>query len=337
MSLEGNLRDLELQEVFQLLAHGRKSGQLRINAQLAGLAAVVCFEGGATIDALIGATPMDFGALSATTRSRAQVEGAALELLTWRDGAFQFVPATAGSATSGSVRLSTEMLLVEGARRIEGWAVPAFVTVEPTHLPLLHLVPQQWEVLTQVDGQRDLPALAEALNRDLLDVAEIVHGLMESGLLMVVDTARKVRAQKTPPSAVAAITNVVSDDLWVPTHPDSQPLGAAGEDDGYDAIFDPIRIGVLTPEGLPRLRTPLRTPRQRTPIHNVPIATRSATSTQLRHAGDAAARRGEFSEAIVQWSACMKHNEAGPDVEHAREAVALTLRLKEMLNSHGAW
>ena len=93
MSLEGNLRDLQLQEVFQLLAHGRKSGQLRIVARLAGLAAVVSFEHGAIVDALVAAPPIAYAQMAQNPRTRQQVEGAALELLTWRDGVFKFVPA----------------------------------------------------------------------------------------------------------------------------------------------------------------------------------------------------------------------------------------------------
>ena len=344
MSLEGNLRDLQLQEVLQLLTHGRKGGQLLITAQLAGLAAVVCFDRGATVDAMIAPMPFDFASITKSERTRAQVESAVLELLTWRDGFFQFVAAPLGAEPHGSVRLSTEMLLVEGARRIEGWAriadkipharmVPAFVTAEPTHLPLLHLVPQQWEVLTQVDGQRDLPTLAESLNKDLLEIAEIVYGLIEAGLLTLVDNARRPRSNKTPlstarvvlpPASPSLVRTHSAEDVWVPQRSDGHAPNTQVEDEGYDAIFDPVRIGVITPEGLPRLRTPL---------HNAPIVRPLRSSQQMRKAGDDALRRGDLGEAILQWSACVKSNEPGKDADHAREAIALATRLKEMLNS----
>ncbi|MDQ6611084.1 MAG: DUF4388 domain-containing protein, partial [Gemmatimonadota bacterium] len=147
MGLEGNLRDLHLQEVFQLLAHSRKTGSLQIVARLAGLVARVSFERGAIIDAQVTGLAGAREPGHATAPTRQQVQSAALELLTWKEGAFRFVPGATMPETG--VRLNTEVILVEGARRIETWAriadripharaVPSFVNVESTQLPLLY-------------------------------------------------------------------------------------------------------------------------------------------------------------------------------------------------------
>lgn len=343
MSLEGNLRDLALAEVCQLLAHTRKSGELRLSAPLAGLRATLTFANGAIVDAeivgpLLAGVQVDSGADIAQ-----HVESTALELLTWNDGQFRFVPIAAGvKATQTGVRLNTEMILMEGARRTGEWArladrlpnarvVPAFAEVEPRQLPLLNLSPQQWEVLTGVDGQRDLPTLARSLGRDLLEVAEIVHGLLGTGLLRLVDSARALRTRATPPSS-AVTTSEPTLDLWVPSESETL-LAHYGEENSVDDIFDPVRIGVVTPDGLPRLRTP-------SSAHESQTMTRTATAVDVarsaREMGDAAARRGDLASALVHWNSALEGNapDAIADATYAREAIALAARLQQLLHAN---
>ena len=354
MSLEGNLRDLALAEVCQLLAHTRKSGELRLRAPLTGLNAHVLFDSGAIVGAAIANLGLPLKAeagLSATDAAQA-VERTTLELLCWTEGDFRFVPQ--GDDTTSlrtGVRLHTEMLLMEGARRSEEWerlsdripnarVVPTFVDVEPRQLPLLNLQPQQWEVLTGVDGQRDLPALARSLGRDLLETAEIVHALIGTGLLKLAEVSRAQRAQATPPSSAAQRTDAPVD-LWVPADASLNETVDA-EADADDEIFDPIRVGVFTPEGLPRLRTPLAVGRveSRTDAKLEP----DTNLERLREHGDAAARRGNFSEALRYWNAVVANGydtHAVDDAEsinrsvaHASEAIALTARLQTLLHAH---
>ena len=334
MALEGNLRDLELQEVFQLLAHSRKTGNLNISAQLAGLAAVVSFERGAIVDAHIAALASMAQREMPVVRTCLQVENTVLELITWREGAFRFSARTEMPDTG--VRLNTEVILVEGARRIEMWAriadripharsVASFANMESTDLPMLHLVPQQWEVLTAVDGQRDLVTLADALGRDLLDVAETVYGLIETGLLTILDGARATRAHATPPSSavVDSVAPSAPEDMWVPTLGEGPSGMMLTDPEGYDAVFDPVRVGVITPEGLPILVN-----------RGIPAFLAQVDPSDHRALGDAAALRGDFVEALSQWSACLKTHEQGPEADHAREAIALVARLHALLYSN---
>jgi hypothetical protein len=255
---------------------------------------------------------------------------------------------------------------VEATRRADGWSeladrisgpdvVPAFVDVEPRQLPLLHLVPQEWEILTRVDGQRDLPALAQALGRDILDVAKIVHGLIGTGLLTLRDVARSARAQPTPPAMVAvaapnagehtapqSAAAASSPDLWIPGAVHVALTASETNDDPDDMIFDPIRVGVLTPEGLPRLRTPLYSramPRhdadvqERTPLEPSRNAGANDSTTSARLRGDDAARRGDLADALAHWSAYLRHNEHADDANQVREAMDLATRLHALLHT----
>ena len=359
MSLEGRLRELGLAEVLQLLSLSRKSGVLHLEAALHGRHAAVHFQQGSVVNA--AAWHAHESALALRTRAAEEareVEAVMLDLLLWRDGAFRFAPADAQAPTSASIRLAIEPLLMEAAQRAEVWAriedrvphsrvVPAFVDVEPQQLPLLRLAPIQWEILTRVDGQRDLLTLAESLGRDLLDVAEQVHGLIGAGLLVLREGPVAPRRNPTPP-ALAAIPapegRESGGDLWIPTadhtrHSSSPPDDASGWPD-EDSLFDPVELGVISPEGFPRRRTPW--------MASSPVASQAAEpslprgetagiaaradASSLCRLGDEAARRGDFADAMIHWNAALRLPEPFADAERVREAIALTARLHALLH-----
>lgn len=341
MSLEGNLRDLALVEVCQLLAHTRKSGELRLIAPLTGLRATISFDGGSIVDASVTGDSAATGTDESTLDSAQRVESATLEVLGWNDGTFQFVPAGKGEAMPQTgVRLNTELILLESTRRKTEWArlsdripnvraIPTFAEVEPRQLPLLNLTPQQWEVLTGVDGVRDLASLAHSLGRDLLEVAEIVHGLLGTGLLRLVETARVARTLATPPSSDVE-PDELDADLWVPT--DNELLLAQYSDIIGDEIFDPVRVGVITPDGLPRLSTPAISRRTQA----ASVSATKARQLSAREEGDEAARRGDLRSALQFWYVALDHSRTEDDVVHAREAISVASRLQQLLNiNHG--
>lgn len=267
MSLEGTIRDLGLQEIGQLLSLGRKSGLLAVTSALRGARAWLRFVDGALVDAGEDDAPPEGEATpAAVAGDRAAVEETVLEVLEWREGSFAFTPATQRGSGASCVRIPTDAMLVESARREDLWgrlrdrvpsarAVPAFVDVEPKALPLLHLVPAEWEVLTRVDGDRDLRTLAALLRRDVVEVAAIVHGLVGTGLLTVRDGSAPFGAVASeavahaasrtspvpPPFALSAPSPTTSagalladepaglpepdDDLWIPTPSELAGLG----------------------------------------------------------------------------------------------------------------
>jgi len=130
VALEGPLKDLHIQDVFQLLDLGRKSGVLRVTSELRQTAATVCFERGGVVAASLGSDPQPIGArlvrvskitaeqlhrgramqnggdtrrlgdilvsMGAITRRelerqvKAQIEEAVFDLLGWTEGYFRF-------------------------------------------------------------------------------------------------------------------------------------------------------------------------------------------------------------------------------------------------------
>ena len=373
MSLEGTLRELGLPEVLQLLGLSRKTGTLHLRAQLQGNAAFVRLTQGAIVDAATWRLadhdgPHEGSGLATSAAAVRAVEACVLDLLTWSDGDFRFTP-TDSVPPSSPVRLTVEMLLVDAAQRAEGWeriadriahahVVPAFVDVEAQQLPLLRLVPQEWEILTRVDGQRDLAELASVLGRELLDVAEIVHGLMGAGLLALREATTAPRRNPTPPigSAVQiapdpAVGESRRPDLWIPRGDEVMALSgdSAGDD---DSLFDPLQPGVLnadgglgrrpTPAGLLALRphangmsrqavapTVAETSLQRGEARrSVPGTDATLLCTQ----GDDAARRGDLADALECWSAALRSEASLADADRIREAIALAARLHALLH-----
>jgi hypothetical protein len=138
MALEGPLKELHIQDVFQLLDLGRKSGVLRVTSELRQTAATICFDRGGVASAALGSDPHPIGtrlvrvgkitgdaldrarglqnsgderrlgdilvALGAISRReldrqlKAQVEEAVFELLAWTEGYFRFEEGGPGQA-----------------------------------------------------------------------------------------------------------------------------------------------------------------------------------------------------------------------------------------------
>jgi hypothetical protein len=360
VSLEGRLRDLSLTEVLQLLALGRKSGTLHCHAPLQGRQARLVFQQGAIVDAAVTATadPEPQGHPNRRAGDIRLVEDAVLDVLLWRDGTFRFAPGDTDAPPTG-IRLAVEPILMQGAMRAEVWGriearvpharvIPAFVDIEPQQLPLLRLTPPQWEILTRVDGQRDLMALAEAMQRELTEVAELVHDLIGAGLLTLREGQAAPRRNPTPPAMSAIVVPDVAPGVaLVPG-----AIGATHDDvDDFheDSLFDPVALGATVTPGaagpeaaLPTWSAPtaatVTMPVAPAPVEpSLPREQDRADSPALhgptlcRH-GDELARRGDLVGALAYWNAALRAPVPVADADRIREAAALASRLHALLH-----
>src|SRR5688572_27950380 len=128
---------------------------------------------------------------------RLQIETVVTELATWQQGFFSFVEGDACDATTeANARVSTESLLIKGARRTYEWAriahkiphmavVPVLEPIHEDHPSLLDLLPNEWEMLATTAGQTDLRGIATRLGRSEFDVAKIAYGLLSTGIIQV--------------------------------------------------------------------------------------------------------------------------------------------------------
>ncbi|SOD04150.1 Tetratricopeptide repeat-containing protein [bacterium JGI 053] len=129
---------------------------------------------------------------------RFQIEEAIYALIQWKDGYFRFEESAAAHGGGGvSVRVPTESLLMEAARRVDEWStlepkvphmgvIPALVQ-DSAESPTLDLHPSEWEVLAEIDGVRTLKEIATGLGRSEFTVAKIVYGLVTTGVVEILE------------------------------------------------------------------------------------------------------------------------------------------------------
>jgi hypothetical protein len=237
MAIEGPLRELALSDVFQLLDLSRKTGVLTITHESRHRPAVVRFDRGAVTGAELGegqerlghlllragkvteghvaqarraqeAAPgrplgeilVEQGSVSADDvkrQLRFQIEEAVYALIQWKDGYFRFEESAAHNGGGVGVRVPTESLLMEAARRVDEWStlepkvphmgvIPALVQ-DSAESPTLDLHPSEWEVLAEIDGARTLKEIAAGLGRSEFTVAKIVYGLVTTGVVEILE------------------------------------------------------------------------------------------------------------------------------------------------------
>src|SRR6266571_3877771 len=99
---------------------------------------------------------------------RFQIEEVVFEVMSWREGYFSFTEGPLSDVpTEAAVRIPTEALLMEGARRIDEWSriesriphlgvVPLLAPPQAGGDGELDLLPPEWEMLAMIDGQRDV-------------------------------------------------------------------------------------------------------------------------------------------------------------------------------------
>lgn len=236
MALEGPLKEFHIQDVFQLLDLGRKTGVLRVTSELRQTVATVTFDRGGVVAATLGknqrfgarlvrmskisAKDLDralalqekgdarrlgdilvaIGAIARRELDRqlkAQIEETILDLLGWTEGHFRFEEGAVSEALVESpIRIPTEGLLMESARRLDEWSriehkvphlrvVPKLPPPDSPTSGKLDLVPFEWEVLAAVDGQRDLHALADTLGKSEFDIARTIYTLAAAGVVVL--------------------------------------------------------------------------------------------------------------------------------------------------------
>ena len=85
---------------------------------------------------------------------------------------------------------------MEGARRIDEWSRMADkipdARVTPRLAPLddgpesfIDLLPREWEVLSVIDGERNLHEIGKRLVLPEFEVAKIIYGMLSTGLIEI--------------------------------------------------------------------------------------------------------------------------------------------------------
>ena len=134
---------------------------------------------------------------------RFQMEETIYEVMPWDEGYFKFEERGEIGEQRLLARVRVESLLMEGARRIDEWtrleakvpspeAVPVLAANADREMTPLELRSDEWEVLAEIDGDRDVRQLAADLGRSAFDVAKIIYGLVSTGVLEVTERLTRI-------------------------------------------------------------------------------------------------------------------------------------------------
>jgi tetratricopeptide (TPR) repeat protein len=235
-----------------------------------------------------------------------------------------------------TIQISTESLLMEGARRIDEWSriadkvphlgvIPTLAPVHDDHPSLLDLLPNEWEVLTIIDGTRDLRAIAAVLGRSEFDVAKIAYGLVTTGVIALKN-----------PERVTASAALPLEDARPHVERSERALAAGNAEDALSAA----RAGIAADPGSAPAR--LAAARALTMLGRHADASdelrRALEADPLdaeihREIGYAAARKGELDEAVANWESFLRMAPQSPEAPKVRAAIESAQKLREMLES----
>jgi tetratricopeptide (TPR) repeat protein len=267
---------------------------------------------------------------------RLAIESVVFELLSWQEGFFSFEErAVADVPLDARIRISTESLLMEGARRIDEWSriadkvphlgvVPMLAPVEDDRASVLDLLPHEWEVLMMIDASRDLRGIAAALGRSEFEVAKIAYGLVSTGVVELIQ-GQPTRTAEAALGAQPALERARSAlDGRRPEEALSNARAALAADSGS------TEARLLAARALNRLA------RHADAVDELRRAVQSDPLTPAVHLdlGFAAVRVGDFASAHASWEHFLRLAATSAEAPRARAALETLTRLMHLAEAH---
>ena len=198
MALQGSLTELSLPDVIQLVSVSGKTGAFMLDRD--GEKGQTFLQEGQIVDASVG---------------NLRGERAVYEMAIWSSGDFSFVPGQEAPAVT--IHRSNANLMMEAARRLDEWRVlsrripsldliPCFTHREGQDQ--VTLSPQEWILVTRVDGERSIEEIAHVLRWSAFDVSKLLFGMITSGLVALQNPGKSSDAKgriKAGPSPVTLL------------------------------------------------------------------------------------------------------------------------------------
>lgn len=176
MAFQGSLKELPLPDIIQLVSVSGKTGKFTL-----------------TRDADRGAIFLKGGQMIHATLGDLVGEEAIYSLAIWNSGEFQF--SLGEEPERQTITKSNTNLLMEAARRLDEWRVlskkissvdlvPELLSRENRHEQVT-LNPQEWMLVTKIDGQRSIVDIAKVLNMSPFDIAKILYGMITAEVVQL--------------------------------------------------------------------------------------------------------------------------------------------------------
>ena len=176
MAFQGSLKELPLPDIIQLVGVSGKTGKFTLTRE--GDRGYIFLKNGqmthATVGDLVG-------------------EEAIYSLAIWNQGEFQFSPGD--EPDRQTITKSNTNLLMEAARRLDEWRVLSKKIPSVDYVPELlardnrheqvTLNPQEWMLITKINGNRSIVEIGRTLNISSFDVAKILYGMITGELVQL--------------------------------------------------------------------------------------------------------------------------------------------------------
>ncbi len=173
MSFQGSIQELPVPDIIQLVSVSGKTGMFMLVR--GGERGYIYLKNGRIVHAELG---------------NLRGEEAVYALAIWSTGDFQFSPGKEVETTT--IEKTNTSLLMEAARRLDEWKVLARKIPGVEYVPVfkpremgepITLSPPEWNLVTHIDGRRNIEELARAMNSNSFDTAKILYGLVTADLV----------------------------------------------------------------------------------------------------------------------------------------------------------
>ncbi len=275
---------------------------------------------------------------------RSQIEEVVFELVGWREGYFSFEEGNLPELPAeAKVRIPTESVLMEGARRIDEWSrierkiphlgvIPRYAVCDPgdEREGYLDLLPSEWELLAAVDCERDVRGVAGALGRSEFEVAKTIFGLESAGILTLHEPQARSSEAEGPAEDLEHLLNRAN--------------AALAEND---------LVGARSWAEIARSTSP-HEPKVHLTLGEIELTAKQAglAEENLRRAlridpmlviahrllGNALALQGRYAEAVEWWQRWLtlgEHTEEDEaEIEQVKEALRAVEKLDTLLGQH---
>lgn len=168
------MSELPLPDVIQLVSVSGKTGAFEIQSNEAE--GRIFLRDGQIVDALVG---------------RLRGDSAVYEMAIWSQGTFSFNPGEESDQVT--IHMSNASLMMEAARRLDEWRVLSrkipsldlvpYFTSREQGADQVTLSPQEWILVTRIDGEHTIEEIASELKWAPFDVSKLLFGMITTRLV----------------------------------------------------------------------------------------------------------------------------------------------------------
>ena len=262
---------------------------------------------------------------------RFQMEETVYELMAWQEGYFKFEERAEIGSQRLLSRVRVDSLLMEGARRIDEWtrletkvpsadAVPVLAPITDRDVRPLDLGTDEWELLAEIDGERDIRQLAADLGRSTFDVGKTIYGLVSSGVVQVQERQARMPEEQLQ-KAIVQISDLLSSGQVEPARKAAADLESAHPERADLAV---LSGRILAAQG-----------RQRAAADAFARAVVLDPLSSEAHyrLGHSAARTGDFERAVRAWETFVRLSPSNEGRQQATSALQAARTLSQILET----